>query len=198
MIQRIVAIVEGKGEVQAVPVLLRRITQELGQYPEILPPLRIPKTRLMKEGELERAVRAAGAIGGPGAAILVLVDADEDCPGTLGPTLLSRACRARPDRQIRVVLAKTEFEAWFLAAAESLRGKRGLRGDLQPPKNPEAVSGAKEWLRRNADTGFSYRPTLDQPALTQLFSLDQARRAPSFDKLWRDILSLFDDVQVAP
>ncbi len=38
--------------------------------------------------------------------------------------------------------------------------------------------------------GRTYRETLDQPAMTSLFDLDEARSAPSFDKLWRDVESL--------
>ncbi len=38
--------------------------------------------------------------------------------------------------------------------------------------------------------GRSYRPTLDQAALTSVFDLDAARNAPSFDKLWRDVSEL--------
>jgi hypothetical protein len=38
--------------------------------------------------------------------------------------------------------------------------------------------------------GHSYRETLDQPALTDVFDLNAARVAPSFDKLWRDVGAL--------
>ena len=38
----------------------------------------------------------------------------------------------------------------------------------------------------------TYSPTIDQPALTQRFSFEEARQAcPSFDKLWRDLERLF-------
>ena len=43
-----------------------------------------------------------------------------------------------------VFLAKKEFEAWFLAAAESLRGQQGLPLDLTSPHYPENIRGAKE------------------------------------------------------
>jgi len=40
--------------------------------------------------------------------------------------------------------------------------------------------------------GATYSPTVDQPALTDRFSFEEARRAcPSFDKLWRDLEGLF-------
>jgi len=95
----------------------------------------------------------------------------------------------RDDVTVSVVLAKCEFEAWFLAAAESLRGERGLGHDLVSPGDPEGIRGAKEWLRGRM-TGATYSETLDQPALTARFDLDAARRADSFDKCFREIRRL--------
>ena len=40
--------------------------------------------------------------------------------------------------------------------------------------------------------GQRYRPTLHQAALTTIFDLDAARTAPSFDKLWRDVIDLLE------
>ena len=75
-------------------------------------------------GELERQVEFAGRSVAPDGAILILLDSDADgaCPAEDGPALLSRARRARNDLAISVVLASKEFEAWFIAAARSLRG----------------------------------------------------------------------------
>jgi hypothetical protein len=92
---------------------------------------------------------------------------------------------------LAVVLAKREYETWFLAAAESLRGKRGLPGDLEPPPTPEDIRGAKEWLRKRTPPGRKYSPTANQAALTQLLDFEQARqRSPSFDKCWRELTQL--------
>ena len=129
-------------------------------------------------------------MAGEGAAVLVLIDADDDCPAKLGPSLLRRLRGRLPDRPSAVVLAKREFEAWFLAAARSLRGCRGLAQDLGPPAHPEEIRGAKEWLARRMGR---YRPTLDQPALAAVMDLEEARRAPSFDKLWRDLERIFGE-----
>src|SRR5439155_15126670 len=105
-------------------------------------PFRVPKDRLLRDGELERAVSQAAEDAGPDGRILILIDADDDCPATLGPRLLLRARNARPDRPTCVVLAKFEFESWFLASADSLRGIRSLRGDLDAPSDPESIRGA--------------------------------------------------------
>jgi Domain of unknown function (DUF4276) len=176
-------IVEGQGDLEAVPILVRRIAQE--QLPGTavrVHPFRIPRTKLLKEGELERAVELAARRVGQGGGILILLDSDDDCPA-----LLARAARARSDFPVRVVLAHRELEAWFLAGAESLRGRRGLRNDLQSPEDPESIRGAKEWLTHHMPGGQRYVETLDQPALAAVLDLAASRRADSFDKLWRDI-----------
>jgi len=72
-----------------------------------------------------------------------MLDADDDCPATMGPELLKRARAAVPHTPVGLVLAKCEFEAWFLASAESLAGRRGLPDVLSPPANPESIRGQK-------------------------------------------------------
>lgn len=190
-------IVEGHGEREAVPVVIRRLAASLDATLALhIPhPIRIPKSRLLKPGELERAVDlAARRIAGDGA-VLVLLDSDDDCPAQLGPELLQRALSARSDVSLAVVIAKREFESWFLAAADSLRGHRGLAADLGPPPDPEAIRGAKEWLDAHMESGRAYVETLDQPALAARFDLDMARRADSFDKCCREITRLLRELK---
>jgi len=96
-----------------------------------------------------------------------------------------------------VVIAKCEFEAWFLAAAESLRGRRGLPPNLQPPPDPESVRDAKRWLGERMAGGRVYQPPQDQAALTSVFDVDAARRgAGSFDKCYREVVRLLTSLQV--
>ncbi len=189
---RIVTLVEGHGEVAAVPILLRRIAEVVapGLTLDLSRTIRVKRQRFLKEGELERAVELAARQSGDGGRILILLDADEDCPRDLAPRMLERARAARKDRIIRAVLAKREYEAWFLAAAESLAGHRGIDAAAVSPADPETVASPKRWLSQHMQSGWSYRETLDQPALTAVFDLATARRAPSFDKLWRDLSTL--------
>lgn len=186
----VVPIVEGHGEVEAVPALLRRVAAALdpARPIEVRRPLRVHRDRVVKDGELERYVELAVRSADGDGAVLVLLDADDDCPATLGPWLLRRAKAVRPHAAMAVVLANREFEAWLLAAAQSLRGHRGLAGDLNPPGDPESVRDAKGWLQDSRHDGFAYSPTADQPALVTVMDLDLAREAStSFAKLWRDV-----------
>jgi hypothetical protein len=185
-------IVEGEGDERALPLLVRRIASLLTPpvYVDFFVGKRAPRSALVQPGGIERAVEETVRVVGSQGALLMLLDADDDCPATLGPSLLRRAEMARPDCVISLVRAKREYEAWFLAAATSLAGVRGLPSDLQSPSNPEGIRGAKEWLRARLPRGNRYREVVDQPALTAMFDLEQARSADSFDKCYREIVRL--------
>ena len=185
-------IVEGHGEKESVPILVRRIASGIdpGLTVNIPHPIRVPSSRLIKAGELERTIELAALKIERNGGILVLLDCDweNSCPATDGPQLLERATDSRPDIPIAVVLARQEYEAWFIAAIESLRGKRGLPADVIAAPDPEGIRGAKEWI--GARMGRRYSETLDQPALTAEFDINEARRSDSFDKCYREIRKL--------
>jgi hypothetical protein len=195
---RIAAVVEGHGEVQAVPELIRRCASLAG-WPSVTvdPVIRQAASKLLRPRELERVVvLAARKLQGFGG-IFVLLDCDDDCPAILGPSLLARVKEARPDMPTSVVLARREYEAWFLGSAASLAGRRGLPADLRPHPTPELVRGCKEWLSDQMQQGRAYNEVDDQPALTALFELDAARLScPSFDKCHRELMALLKRVSV--
>lgn len=193
MIIRIAAIVEGHGEVESVPVLIRRIAAEIDSSIALqIETLRYSSSKLKKNNELERAVEQAADIMNGNGGIIVLLDCDGDgeCPKIDAPALLSRACSARPDVPISVVLAYKEYEAWFIAAAESLRGKRRLTESLEMISDPEQIRDAKGWLSYRMPNNRPYSEIRDQPALTALFDIQSARRANSFDKCYREVTGM--------
>ena len=162
----VVAIVEGDGEVAALPILLRRLGAWLSpDQPVVAPaPIRVRRDRFLnRDEEFRRMLLLAAAKCGAAGWILVLLDADDDCPAELGPRILERAQRVAPHRPISVVLANREFEAWFLAGAESLNGKRGFTyvearsSTRKRPATPRDGS-ANAW----APTGIG-RPRINPP-----------------------------------
>lgn len=190
--RNIIAIVEGRGELAAVPVLLRRIAAEVSPlaHVNVLAPIRVDRNKVTGPNELERNVRFAARRSGPDGRILILLDADKDCPAKLGPELLRRARAARGDRHIRVVMPKSEFESWFLASAERLRGQLRINAAVDVPNDPEAIRDAKGWLTARMPASDPYKPARDQAAFVNAMDFKAARRAPSFDKLWRDVCEL--------
>ncbi|MGL4554443.1 MAG: DUF4276 family protein [Gemmataceae bacterium] len=201
----VASIVEGETEERCVKALLSGIWRDLLHAADLEPlavlePIPAHRSSLVKEGHpelgrmVERAVRGLQARLRHSAAdrgfVLLLIDADEDCPARLGPQLLGRARAARNDADIVCVLAKRELENWFKAAATSLAGVIGLPGDLTVPANPEAGSG-DTWLTRQMqrkDRTRKYTKPADAIELAQRMDYQQCRdNAPSFDKLCREL-----------
>ncbi len=189
---RVAPIVEGYGDVEAFPVLLRRIGDELLGIPiDVIRPIRQPKGALIKLEGVERAVQLArmklanAAVPATGL-ILLSLDCDDDRVCELAPRLLSRMGGAAP-MACACVLPNPEFETWFVGAAESLR--RYL-DDVTPasiPGEPEIARAKKEWIEQRF-RGDKYRETVDQVRFAATMDLSACRtRCPSFDKLVREL-----------
>lgn len=170
---RIQPVVEGHGEVRAVPALLRRLQEASGAYGLAFNrPIRRGRPDLVDEARLRTTIRLA-LLQEECRGILILLDGDDDCPRDLAPRLQAWACAEAGEVPCAVVIAQREYEAWFLGAMESLRGQRGIRSDAVSHPSPEAIRGASEWLAQN----MSFRPygkTIDQVALTAVFDLGAA------------------------
>jgi len=191
---RVAPIVEGHGECESVPILLRRIwTEHLGgEYIEVLKPIRHNRQKLVKQHELKRAVELATSklayAQGPHipALVLILVDADMDLPCRLAPELLDWAKEARPDIDVACIVANVEYETWFVAAADSLRDYLNL-SDGTSPNAPEQQRSGKRWIEHHFKE-TKYTETQDQPAMTAKMDIALCRsRSPSFDKLCREL-----------
>ena len=192
-IRFIAPIVEGHGEVQAIPVLLRRIASVVA--PEIdlrlNPALRVKAASFLDEsgsGYFEKYIELAArkAKPWPKSCVLILLDCEDSCPAELGPKILNRAANCRPDLNFLVILAHREYETWFLAAAESLKGVGGLAFDLNPPANFESIRNAKGWLSERMQG--SYNEPDHQPKMTALFDFEMAKCTKSFDRGYKKLM----------
>ena len=186
--KKVACIVEGHSEVAALPILLERVCRWLdpeGYVSIARPPVRVPRDGFLnKEKEFSRYLRLAAAKVTADDGVLVLLDADKDCPAELGATLRERAERVAPDRRISVVLVKCEYEAWFIAGADSL-GRVDRLEATDDPTDAESILGAKAWLNRRMSSGYSTR--IDQPRLSAMVDLQTvADNSRSFRKLCSD------------
>jgi len=185
----IASIVEGDGEVAALPVLLRRLNEwRPGHgYAQALPPIRVRRDRFLnRDDEFRKQLLLAAAKCGEQGWILVVLDADDDCPAALAAEVYQRAKQHVSHRRLSVVLANREYEAWFIAAARSLDGHRGFSCPGDGLVAAETPRDAKGWLRRNME-GRTYSEVLDQPAFTAHFDLQQAfDNSRSFRKLCKE------------
>lgn len=187
-------IVEGHGEVEALPALLHRIAIRagFGGALQVNPPIRVKSGSFLHDKDYfekyvalacEKAVQDGGSV-------LILLDCEDGCPGELGPDILQRAQAVRSGVNILVALAYREYETWFILAVRSLRGRGGLPQDLQPPPNPEAIRDAKGWLgQRMAEP---YDPVTHQIEFTRAFDLDEARSSASFGRLYQRMAAMLE------
>lgn len=190
----IAPIVEGHGEIDALPALLYRIGKSLASESvlQINPPIRVKfGSFLNKQDDFRRYVElAALKAAAQNGSVLILLDCDDDCPATLGPRLLRDAVSVRHDIPMFVALAYREYETWFLAAAHSLRGSAGLPDDLDPPADFDRLRDAKGWLGQRMPAG--YDSIRHQLALTRRMDLEQARSSQSIDRLYRHVARLLE------
>lgn len=167
------------------PALLHRIAIQAGFQGglQVGPPIRVKAGSFLADQTYFYkyvSLAAAKAAQNDGL-VLIMLDCEDDCPKLLGPTLVQRAESVRSDVSVLVVLAHPEYETWFIGAAQSLRGLRGLPGDLVAPSDPESIRGAKEWLSRRMNT--PYDPVTHQIEFTRAFNVDRARAVRSFERL---------------
>lgn len=184
-------IVEGHGEVRAVPVLLRRIALEMfGCHVTVSSPWRLP-VNLMHREALAPIVHVLAERVGESGGVIVLRDADDDDPNETRSDLNQLLHELAPERAAAAVAVR-EFEAWFLGSIVSLRSHRSVRDDASFEGDPEGKRDAKGAL--SAQMTESYRPTLHQPSFAAEMDIQMARsRCPSFNLLVSEVGRLLLD-----
>jgi hypothetical protein len=170
-------IVEGHGEVAAVPILLRALQAVANCYQfQIGHPIRQKRSQLINESGLRKAVQLGKATPDC-VAILVLLDADDDPPCLLGPQMLQWARSEANPIPCELILAHHEYEAWFLASVESLRGRCGISMNATSHPTPEGIRDAKGAIQDRMMHGAAYSPTAHQPSLTAGIELPKVHQA---------------------
>lgn len=194
----VVPIVEGHGDAAAVPVLLRRLVDAAKAWDAVRigQPIRCKRGQLVDQAELTKRVRLA-RLRKDCSAILILFDSDDDCPVELAARVREWAVAQAGPVCCEVVLAKREYEAWFLAAVESLRAHHSVKSDARSHPNPESPRSAKG--RLEAMMHISYSERTHQPAFSAIFCMAAAyARCRSFRKLISSFGRLMDGLGVRP
>jgi hypothetical protein len=180
-----------------VPALLHRLAQRASvALPVVVNhPIRVKAGSFLNDHNyFSRYVQLAAAKASQMAGcVLILLDCDDDCPATLGPSLLARARTVRSDVRYSVCLAVREYESWFIAAAQSLRGQVGLPQSLERPPYFESIRDAKGWLSDRMSS--PYDQTVHQLDLTRVFDLQQAEASASFVHLVSQAGSIFEPLE---
>ncbi len=189
---------EGDGDEEALRVLLYRIaaTENLPLVPGEVLPAR-GRGNLTTPGGIEKYFRlvATGHV-----AVLIVLDADRDCPVQLARGLARRIRALRPSIAVGITAANAAFEAWFLADLSSIAGQtvkgRILIPDLgEPPADPDGVHNPKARLIALTAAATTYKETSDQPSLASMIDPDVvAERSRSFRRLVGALRGLADAV----
>jgi hypothetical protein len=186
----LVCVVEGKGEVAAAPNLCARILRHLGAFDWRVDEdvIRQPRSKLVDERKLsplrpcrtdgvERAIALAEKRR-PGG-VLLLCDADDDCPASWSASVSGAAACSAP---VAAVMAVREYETWLL-----LNQQPAALVQANVPF-PERIRDAKGALARIIP---GYLPTTHQLEQTRKLDIPAVRaRSRSFDKLVRAVAGL--------
>lgn len=181
-LRRLVCIVEGHGDVKALPCLCHRVLRHLGATSWYVDedPVRQPRSKLVDQSVkcpskppttdgLGHALRLALARRPD--AVLVVCDADDDCPVAWGPAV---DAQLKPLVRGHGVMIVREYESWLL-----------LGCDFDSGRGSESIRDAKGALRKLRP---GYMPTIHQDKLTRELNIDRLwELSDSFDKFVRSL-----------
>lgn len=192
--KRILPIVEGEGDLLAVPALIRRVAEAHGIYDlELLQPHKrgeLPAVRRHFDAYLVAALKYEAPI---------LWVMDYDCDQCLAvetdlADLRQRAQATYTRQPVEFSLMVKEFESLFLCDHESTcRSFPDIPANTTWPTDAEAVRGAKELISKARPKGLAYRETKHQVKLVHQLDLDRLReRSPSFQRFEQAVLRLLE------
>ena len=191
----IYSIVEGEGEVKALPELLKKLRNSLSPdkqlYHHKKQPIRISRGKITQfkpdfinqlKAQNINSMRDNGWV-------LIVVDADDDCPVELARKIHNIASQHIPHGRISVVIPNKEYEAWFLASANSM-ANQNLPSEHQSialSGNLSNVDNIKDAKGRITIDGKSYSETGHQEILTKMIDVNIAEKnSRSFRKLCKE------------
>ncbi|MFP2910469.1 hypothetical protein ACLESD_36620 [Pyxidicoccus sp. 3LFB2] len=189
--KRLVCIVEGHGELDAVPTLCVRVLAHLELYDWFVDPAPIrqkrsalvdarkPTPRPCREEEVIKAMELARRRSRSVDAVLLLCDEDDDCAATWGPHATGVMQRLGNGA---AVMAVHEYETWLLLnRTDEELSAAGVHV-------PVTGRGAKAKLEKLIP---NYSPTVHQVVETRDIDVAFLRtRSRSFDKLVHSIAAL--------
>lgn len=162
--------VEGQGEIESVPVVVRNILYAQGRYDvSVSRPMRVGGVHNLLNGEpfVRQFNYVANAPDNCG--VLIVSDCDDGCPLEYRRRILDRIKRdcAKIDRPVGLVLINREFESLFLSQADHL----AATCDYFSPKDARTLVDTAQQVRnakgvvKESISDFSYKESRDQVKL---------------------------------
>jgi hypothetical protein len=202
--KQLVTLVEGPGDIAAVPLLLKKLFPLLGMVDwNIAPPIKV--------GQLSSLLRASTwdsqmgrlrvqAQYGKCHGVLVLLDLDDAtaCPVTEAQNLAARLAAESLPIPVAVVFARREYEEWLVASLPSIAPNTNLLpNNLRRDYAPEGKRGVKEWLAKHL-LNRNYRETIHQAELTRHLDPTLAAECRSFRRLQSALAELAERAEWLP
>jgi Domain of unknown function (DUF4276) len=189
---RVLPIVEGHGELAAVPLLLRRLLDRQGRNDVVVDRAQRRGEWPIAKREFDRYYRAA--LNECQKIIWIL---DYDCNECVdfqvdAAWAISRARELDDRGTLAMCFVVMEFESLFLWEERPLRHVfPNMKRDARLPDDPEGVRDAKGCISAMLPTGYMYKPTTHQARLTAVVDLELlASRSRSFQRLESGLRSL--------
>jgi hypothetical protein len=164
-----ICIVEGDGEKEAVPLLLRRIVHEKFQRwgAQFKPYNAHGRGNIVNQANFMRIFERA-LLEPNLEAVFIVVDSEGDCPKDLARKLSQWVRQRNPRVPVAIVVAHRCYEAWLLA---------GHCWSSQP----ETIAPGTAKKRVGEKMGQPYKEKIDQPRLTAQMAIGRVfRRCRSF------------------
>ena len=188
--KQLIALVEGPGDLTAVPVLLRKLLQQANSYdwmpgiPTRVGELPALRKHLHRVAEALRIKMNAGKCHG----VLVLLDLEDGCPRAEAWALAAEFAVFGLPYPVAIVFAHREYEEWLVASLPSIAPNTStLAGDLVRDYPVESKRGVKEWLTSRMPRGTIYKETIDQEAFTRHLDITLAQECRSFRRLLKAV-----------
>ncbi len=204
-IPNIFVFVEGKGDVDAAPILCRRVLRDLlgdkwNEHPlKFGQGWRVGHLRKLTAGNYAKWVRITkAALNSRASGILLLLDGDSlngHCPADEARKLVHKVvadCGAGKAISVAVVFAMQEIESWFMPDADRLVGPRG-GPPIELPEDMEAAPrDAKSWFKTRREGG--YLPTANQRDFAERVNIQTVRghKLRSFKRFEHALVELYE------
>jgi hypothetical protein len=162
-----VLIVEGAGDIRAVPRLIRETLHQhciFDLSPAPRPKSNVEIRKLARPGEFERYVEYGARDDGD--SVLFALDCEDFCPLEVCKAFTARIEAMRIQKKVGIVLFRSEFETLFLHCIDEIKARfeeyrwlpnlAPLTGDI------EAIRDAKGSISRMMSSDRAYKETRDQ------------------------------------
>lgn len=197
---RPILLVEGDGDREAVPFLLRRMFPEVGRsdcFPAARPIMCGEIKKLRREGELEKFVEY-GCRRSDGDSVILIVDCDDDCPKDVVKDFSRRVAPVAQaaEKKVGIAFMYREFETLFLYSLRELaRANPSFDWKLDGvdlDRDWSAIRGAKGLLNGLMRAHY-YKETRDQTRFINSLDLLKLRaNCRSVEHLFRLLSWLID------